>query len=144
MSIEHRLRVLEATDTAVRAYARAEFQALTRKAVYRLQRISSSGIFGCDYAYKSLWDEYCHEVQNGPHEILGYAWDQILDPIIEGIIECVPRHSAALLSQYSALVLDEAEDSNLAGAVWPDGMRLVLRRRLSEHAGLRNLERLQS
>jgi hypothetical protein len=45
-------------------YARAEFEALTRRVIYRLQRSKASGIFG-DYGYKTLWGEYCHEVQKG-------------------------------------------------------------------------------
>ena len=141
MSNEHELRVCEATQAAVRKYARTEIQALTRKVIFRLQRISASSIFGDEYAYKSLWDEYCHEVQQGPHDELSYAWDQTLEPIIKEIVDRVPKHSAVLLSQFYALDLDE-EDNNLAGAIWPDGLRLVLHRRLSEQAGLRNLERL--
>lgn len=144
MSNEHELRVCEATQAAVRKYARIEIQALTRKVIFRLQRIPASGIFGDVYAYKSLWDEYCHEMQQGPHEILHHAWDQTLDPIIDELIDRIPKHSAALLSQYSTLDIDEAEDSDLDEAVWPEGMRVVLSKRLSEQAGLRNLEHLQT
>ena len=44
--------VLENIYKEVRAYARIEFAALTRKVIHRLQRIKAAAIFGDDYIYK--------------------------------------------------------------------------------------------
>lgn len=142
MPNEHELRVCEATQAAVRKYARTEIQALTRKVIFRLQRIPASGIFGDEYAYKSLWDEYCYEMQQGPHEILDYAWDQTLEQILGGIVDSVPKCSAVLLSIYAAWDLDEEDDPALIGTVWPDGMKQVIKNQLSKQASDRSLNHL--
>ena len=57
-------------------------QALTRKVIHGLQRMPASGIFGDDYRFRSVWDEYCREVQEGPHPMLEAAFDQTVDPMI--------------------------------------------------------------
>ncbi len=96
------IAALESTHDAVCAYARKEFQVLTRKVIYRLQRIRASGIYGDDYIYKTLCDEYCHEVQEGSHDMPGLmglpsiagAWEMTLQPLLEDVIESVPRHAA--------------------------------------------------
>lgn len=142
MSDAERLLVLEDIDAAVRDFARAEFAALGRKAIHRLQRINASGIFGDDYIYKTLWDEYCHEVQEGPHDLLEYAWDQTLETVMDDVVERVPRHVAVLLSIFATWELDEEDDPNLVGSVWPEGLKRVLQAHLAEQAGMRNLHRL--
>jgi hypothetical protein len=134
--------ILDGTHEAVRDFARAEFAALARKAIHRLQRINALGIFGGDYIYNTLWDEYCHEVQEGPHDLLECAWDQTLETVTEYVVERVPRHVAVLLSIFAAWKLDEEDDPNLIGSVWPNGIKRVLRDRLAEQAGMRNLHRL--
>jgi hypothetical protein len=40
--------VLESTHEAVCTYARAEFEALTRKVIHRLRGAKASGVFGDD------------------------------------------------------------------------------------------------
>ena len=60
MSDETRWMILESIYEGVRSYARIEFAALTRKIIHRMQRVEASGIFGDDYIFKTLWDEYCH------------------------------------------------------------------------------------
>ena len=134
--------VLSVTHSAVLDFGTMEFEALVRKAVHCMQRISASGIFGDDYLYKSLWDEYCHEVQEGPHDHLEWAFEQTLDPLLDGIVEKLPRHIAALLSIAAVWDLDEEDSANIVGAVWLDGIKTVLLSGLSEKAGHRNLHRL--
>jgi integrase len=51
---------------AVLDFATQSYEALVRKAIVRLQWIKATGIYGDDYGHKTLWDEYCHEVQFGP------------------------------------------------------------------------------
>jgi hypothetical protein len=71
------------THRAVREFSRVAFAALARKVIRRLQLIPASGIFDADRPHKSLWDEYCHEVQNGPHDMVDRPWDFELPYILE-------------------------------------------------------------
>lgn len=50
---------------AVHSHARVEIRSLARRAKYRLQRLEATDIYGGDYKFKSLWDEFCHEAQEG-------------------------------------------------------------------------------
>ena len=134
--------VLENTHKAVRAYARIELEGLTRRVIYRLQRIAASGIYGDDYAYKSLWDEWCHEVLEGSHDLLDDAWTQTLCPILDDVIDRLPRHAAVLLSVFAACELDEDNDLDLIGSFWSDGVQRVLQAELDRHAGMRHLDHL--
>ena len=118
-------------------FGKPEIETLVRQVVYRLQRIPASGIYGDDYGYKTLWDEYCHEVQEGPFDLLDNAWDQTLGSTMDNVIDRIPQHMALLLSQFSVWEFGET-DQTLLGAVWPDGIRSVLRDRLSERAGSGN------
>lgn len=142
MSDENWQLVLENTHDAVRTFARAEFAALSRKAIHRLQRIEASGIYGDDYVYKSLWDEYCHEVQEGPHDLLVCAWDLTLENVMNDVIERIPRQVAVLLSIFAAWDLDEEDEVDLVGSVWPEGLKRVLQIRIAQWAGQRDLDHL--
>jgi hypothetical protein len=143
------LAVLEATHASVLAYARVEFDALCRKVIHRLQRIDASGIYGDDYNYKTLWDEYCHEMQHGPTELLTSAWDATILPLLNHVVERIPRQVAVLLSIAAACELDERNtewildesDNEWMGVSWPDGIREVVRSRVNEKAGWRDLYR---
>lgn len=143
-------KVLEGTHKAVRAYAQTEFDTLTRKVIYRLKRMDASGIYGDDYAYKTLWDEYCHEIQFGPTSLLEFAWEQTLTPFLDDIIEKIPRHSAVLLTIYAAWELDEdmtdasedMADASDVGAVAPDQIKQVLKDYLGTQAGMSDLQHL--
>ena len=135
--------VLEKTHEAVRAYARAEVERLARRVNHWLQRIEASGIYGDDYAYKSLWDEWCHELQEGPHDQLDSAWQLPLLPILDDVIDRVPRHAAVLLSAYAAWQLEEDNDPTLIGSLWTEGIRQVLRVQLEREAGERRLDHLR-
>lgn len=72
-------------------------QALARKVIHAMQRMPASGIFGDDYRFKSVWDEYCREVQEGPHPMLGAAFDQTVDPMIAGQVDQVEHSERRLL-----------------------------------------------
>jgi hypothetical protein len=116
MSDEVWSKVLESTHQAVCAYARAEFEVLTRKVIYRLQRFGASGIFE-QYGYKTLWDEYCHGVQQGPHDLLQWAWDADITPFLEDVVERVPSHVAVLLSIFAVWELEEPNEPSIVGWV---------------------------
>ena len=77
------------TDTRIRA--------LARKAIHAMQRMPASGIFGDDYPFKSVWDEYCREVQEGSHPTLEAAFDQTVDPMIAWHIDQLDHSERQLL-----------------------------------------------
>jgi hypothetical protein len=64
-----------------------------------------------------------------------------LRPLLDDVIDNIPRHSAVLLSIFAAWELDE-EDLDLVGAYSPDGIRQVLQGQLNEAAGQWSLRHL--
>lgn len=133
--------IFESTHKAVRVFARIEIEALSRRVIHRLQRRHLTGIFGDDYIYKTLWDEYCHEVQEGPHDALESAWELTIGQIVDHVIENIPHHVAVLLSIFAAWELCDADEPEFVGSIWPDGLKRVLLGQLAEDAGARNLHR---
>lgn len=144
------LQSLDSTQHAVDAFANIEFEKLVRKLIWHLQRMPAAGLYGDAYNYKTLWDEYCHEVQEGPHDIalvdgwrtVSDSWAQQLAPLVIEIADQVPRHVAQLLSGFAATELEEEEDWSFAGSYWPEGIRGLLVKRLQTRASERNLHRL--
>jgi hypothetical protein len=113
--------------------------ALTRRAVHQLQRIKPSGVYGDDYRHKTLWDEYCHEVQEGPYDLLDDAWDRTLRPVLRTIVDAIPRHEAALLTIGAIWELDEGDEPALG--IFPDLIQRNLQQMLSKIAGARDMSR---
>jgi hypothetical protein len=85
------------THRAVLDFTTLAYAVLARKVVFRLQRIGASNIFGDDYHHKTVWDEYCYEVQNGP-SLFNDELDSILGPILDSVMKRVPPQEAALLT----------------------------------------------
>jgi hypothetical protein len=135
--------VLEQTHDAVLAFARAEWPSLVRKAVHHLQRRAATGLYGDYYRYKTLWDEFCHEVQNGPTPLLDGAWDRTVDEILVSILDALPQHVAALLTIDAIMESDAREQSSLAGSVFQDELLRVLRNELRLIAGGRSLAKFE-
>jgi hypothetical protein len=98
---------------AVLDFATQAYEALVRKAIVRLQRIKATGIYGDDYEYKTLWDEYCHEVQFGPH--LEKEWELTLEPLLTEVLTSISPELAKLLT-ISAL-WDQVVEAAFNGAV---------------------------
>ena len=136
------LTIMEKTQDAVYAFAKAELASLTRRAIYRFQRVKASDVYGGDYKFKSLWDEYCHEVQNGPYDPLENAWDDVISRILDELVVSLPHETAVLLSIVAAHDLDEDVGAELIGSVWKEGIVRMLHDRLAEVAGGRDLEHL--
>jgi len=118
------------------------YQALARKVAFKLQRIGATGVYGDDYRHKTLWDEYCHEIQEGPYELLETAWETV-ESIFNSIVEAVPPEEAVLLTIGAMWDLDEYEDvsSVQRPTIYPDLIRHRLRQAVSELAGARNMAR---
>ena len=128
------LKELKETHKAVRSYARIEYEALVRKVIYRLQRINASGIFDSDYRYKTLWDEYCHEVQEGPTNQIEHAWENTITPFLDDVTERIPNHTAVLLSIFASWELGEDDDPEFIKFVNPDLIRTILENQLKKQA----------
>ena len=128
-------------------FGAVRFVELMRTTIWHLRRISASGIWGDDYAYRTLWDEVCHEVQEGPFDMpaadflpsLSSAFDMTIRPFVDGLLEKLSREEAVLLTLYAIDDLDEAEQAELAGSVYSDGMAAKVIELLREEAGHRDL-----
>ena len=140
-------RLLAASQSAILQFGAVRFAALMRTTIWHLRRIPASGIWGDDYAYRTLWDEVCHEVQEGPFDMpaadflpsLSTAFDMTIRPFVEMLLEKLPREEAVLLTLYAIDDLDEAEQAEIAGSVYPDGMAAKVIELLREEAGNRDL-----
>src|SRR5208283_5320094 len=78
------------THRAVRHFADVAFDALAREVVGQIQDIDATGIFDDDCQHLTLWDEYCHYVQNGPHELLDAVWEETVTPFFTAAVANVP------------------------------------------------------
>ena len=129
---------LETLGRAVRTFARFEIQALARKAIYRLQRLPATGVYGVP-GFKTLWDEFCYDSQNGPFDDqIVYAWEHTLGEFLGELSGRIPAHLAPLLSNYAAWELDEAVSGD-----WTEGLKDVIRKQLTIYATHRPLGRFE-
>jgi len=76
------------------------FSKLTGKVVYQLQRCPASGIYGESYTFKSMWDEYCHEIQNVPSD-LSEVWISSIEPFVEGAVSDLAKEERDLLQNFA-------------------------------------------
>ena len=113
-------------------FSDTRIQALARKVIHGLQRMPASGIFGDDYRFKSVWDEYCREVQEGPHPMLEAAFDQTVDPMIVWHIDQLDHSECQLLE---IALADGADDpGNIPMAVRKSLQGIAIDRDLSKFA----------
>ncbi len=113
-------------------FADTRIQALTRKVIHGLQRMPASGIFGDDYRFKSVWDEYCREAQEGPHPMLEAAFEQTVPPMIAFQVDQLDHSERQLLE----IALSEGADEpgNIAVAVRKSLQGIAIDRDLSKFA----------
>lgn len=128
----------EAAQTAVFNLAEEVKQRAARRLVHRLQRISASGIYGGDYRHRSLWDEFCHEQQNGPY-FDEDVWDETLEGLLQAEVERLTPGEFEIVWLAS---LPEVEDLKTAPRVQAD-VRRELRAALAAFASTRDLERFE-
>lgn len=113
-------------------FSDTRIQALARKVIHGLQRMPASGIFGDDYRFKSVWDEYCREVQEGPHPMLEGAFDQTVDPMLAWQVEHLDQSERQLLE--IALAEGAVEPGDIAMAVRMSLRGIAINRDLSKFA----------
>jgi hypothetical protein len=126
-----------AMERAVWRYGWERFTALARKVIYRLQRVDASGIYGDEYRHKTLWDEFCHEVQEGPHDQLDSAWHMTLRPFLEAAITPLSANEKMVLF----FATDEADglDEDMGEPFVTDALIAEVMKELARLAGERNL-----
>jgi len=98
----------EPTGAPIRAFARVRVEALARKAIYRLRRMPASGIYGDAWRFKTVWDEFCHEIQTGPREQLDWAWQDTIGTITDDLVGRLSGEEGALLTIAAMWEYDEA------------------------------------
>lgn len=86
------------THQAVIKYSSVELAGMTRRVIFALQRMPATGIYGDEPTFKSVWDEYCYEVQYGPSEDLEWAWDETISTFVMDQIDRLPAHVRLLIS----------------------------------------------
>ncbi|MBS7537329.1 hypothetical protein [Ancylobacter lacus] len=139
--------ILEATRHAALQFAALRFGQLTSRLIWRLRRIPATGIFGDDYTCRTLWDEICVEVQDGPFddglfgdpdetELPGVssASDSTIAPFLRTSIDALPPQEAVLLTLWAIDDWDQREQAETAGTVNIDAMMTMLRTLLSREA----------
>jgi hypothetical protein len=102
---------------------------------------SDADAYRLGYRHKTLWDEYCHEVQNGPHDLLEWAWDATVDSILDKIVGAVPGPEGVLLTIGAVWDLDEDDEKLPSTSAYPDLMRRNLRRVVDQIAMNRDISR---
>jgi len=80
---ENWFQQLNATHSAVLDYGEKEVARLAGRIVWQLRRLPAVGLYSDGLDHRTVWDEYCYEVQHGPHGHLPRAWDETLAPLIE-------------------------------------------------------------
>lgn len=128
----------QAAQTAVFSLAGEVKQRAARRLVHRLQRISASGFYGDDYRHRSLWDEFCHEQQNG-----SYFDEDIWGDTLEGLLQSeVERLTPGEFEVVWLAALPEVEDLRTAPRSHAE-VRQEFRSALESLASTRNLERFE-
>lgn len=92
----------------VMRFATARFERLAAEIVAPIRACPPCGITGDDECAETLWDEYCHDQQNGPAPLLAYAWDDLFAPHLTAAIARLDRTEATLLTFYCCW--DRSED----------------------------------
>ncbi|MBB4183918.1 hypothetical protein GGE07_000531 [Sinorhizobium terangae] len=133
-----RYDLADAARSALFRLAAEYNQRAAGRIIHVLQRRQASGVFGGDYDHKSLWDELCHDAQNGPH-FDDDPWGGMLDALLQ---KEVKRLTAA---EFDALWLAALPDvGDLRTASRDVGViKEEFRAALLQRAGERNLERFE-
>eukprot|EP01037_Dinobryon_pediforme_P005930 gene5930-5999_t len=97
--------------SAVQRFAGARFEKLATSIVAEIAGLPACGIFEeLGHEFQTVWDEFCYEVQNGPHDAWGYgvlhheeylmeaAFDPTITPFITFAVDNIAEPEAVLLS----------------------------------------------
>jgi hypothetical protein len=131
--------MLEEMHQAVVRFASDELDALSRKVILGLQRLKASDIYGDDYKFKTIWDEYCHDVQQGPFEALESAWDQTIDPFIDHSIGRMRPRFGVLVS--IGADYEGSSPNETTVSFNHDQVSIAVRARIDQAASRRRMDR---
>lgn len=112
---------------------------MARRVVSALQKVPATYIYGDDYGFKSVWDEYCHEVQNGPSLGLEWAWDETIGPYISHQIGLLPAHARLPIS--IGAEYERADFDNMFACYNPGLIHDSTRDNLDKMAAARKMDR---
>jgi hypothetical protein len=125
---------------AIQSFAVPKFYALARKVIFRLQRAQRPCFYSEHYEYKSAWDEYCHDWQNGDGDFES-AWDLLVDPILKDVAGRVASEDTLLLTLQAYEDLEIGIEYGADGSVEPSAKLIAMniRDKLREYAGDRDI-----
>ena len=127
---------LDDTFEAVCKYASLELDALARRTLLALQKMPASEIFG-DYPFETIWDEYCHEVQQGPTPMVGWALDETMRSAISSPFRLLPKHVGMLIYIGADYELNNCDD--MIVGINEGSVVEAVKSRLDSQAGRRNM-----
>lgn len=128
------------THRAVRDYSRGRIAVLAREAVVQFEQFDAPGTFGDDYKHRTLWDEYCHDLQEGPHnDLLEAAFAEVIDPVVQAIVGSIAEPEAILLTIGARWHLDEDHEVDGDVVSVPDLIRRNLQDAIKTLAILRDM-----
>jgi len=79
----------------IHRFAYDRFEAAATRVRAKLRKLPAYGLF--DAVHRTVWDEFCSYVQEGPIEALETAWNQLIDSLIEEVVNEIPKSDAGLL-----------------------------------------------
>lgn len=131
------------------AIAEPELEKLVKATIASLRDMDAVGLFG-DTAARHLWDEYCWQLQEGPYDDddCGFGstsrnFDEVLDTVITGALEELPKHTLLFLSIYTRNDAGDAGDANdpeNIGGISRDDIAAAVLERVGQAASRRNLD----
>lgn len=128
------------------AVAEPELEKLVQTTIASLRDMDAVGLFG-DTAARHLWDEYCWQLQEGPYDDDDFGFgstsrnfDEVLDTVIAGALEELPKHTLLFLSIYTRNDADGANDPENIGGISHDDIAAAVLERVRQAASQRNLD----
>lgn len=118
--------------TSVETWADGQCLAVAKTIRGQLQDMPPSGLFD-RVDLRSVWDEYCLQVQYGPAS-LEHAWAATIDPLVNRQVDELPRREASLLTLWQRWVTDDLSEDVDPTCYNSDMIRAAVVRRLDQLA----------
>jgi hypothetical protein len=140
---------------AAQRFADARFAALAAIIVDRMKDMPPTKIYGDVRNFRSLWDEYCFEIQAGPfdnpsQEMLGgpidlmtSMWDPTVDTWIAGDVEAMPKAEVLLLRVVAEHQSDELDEPSGPPLTKYDPLCRVVRSLIDTQATERHMSEIE-
>lgn len=118
---------------------RCSVRRLAREASAQLEQLDATGIFGLKRGFRTRWDEYCHEIQEGPLGAPGLDCAKTVGPIVLAIVRAIDNSEATLFAIGARSHLNENEkaDQDVVGV--PDLIQRCLEEAIETLASCQNL-----